>query len=363
MFTQFWLFQESITRSVYLTHDYVLGLWVNRFAWINWIPWDSMYQCALQGKLPLFPYAGNWKSKNKYGGGRFIAEDIHFQFSQWLWLWYFTEETSENENENLYTEASSDNYHQTQKATQSLKSAGVRWWKSRSTGSSCHPVELIKLLKTTHKKWQPVCFREGEEAKSIEQELREELFQSPRIGIENYPSRKAFATHLSDGHSSTFSDLTNGSSRKYATLSLARFEEKGRDKRNKKAAFTITRMKFLLKFQTQKRTQERITVVSCLSSARLQGRQPSLLHDTVHAVICVIHEKVYDKVQREVSKKKLDSLTSVAAVHETRRRKRRGILCRFGGDALNRVIELQEQSLTMMTLVGWKKGRAKLSER
>ena len=27
--------QESITRSVYLTHDYVLGLWVNRFAWIN----------------------------------------------------------------------------------------------------------------------------------------------------------------------------------------------------------------------------------------------------------------------------------------------------------------------------------------
>ena len=33
----------------------------------------------------------------------------------------------------------------------------------------------------------------------------------------------------------------------------------------------------------------------------------------VHAVISVIHEKVYDKIQREVSKKKLDSLTSVAA--------------------------------------------------
>ena len=30
------LFQESITRSVYL----VLGWWVNRFAWINWIPRD-----------------------------------------------------------------------------------------------------------------------------------------------------------------------------------------------------------------------------------------------------------------------------------------------------------------------------------
>ena len=63
-------------------------------------------------------------------------------------------DTSENENENIHTEASSDNCHQTQKAVQSLKSAGVRRCQSRSTGSSCHPVELelIKLLKTTHKK-------------------------------------------------------------------------------------------------------------------------------------------------------------------------------------------------------------------
>ena len=66
-------------------------------------------------------------------------------------------------------------------------------------------------------------------SKGHEQELREKLLQSPRIGIENYPSRKAFATHLSDNHLSTFSDLTNGLSRKYATLCHARFEEKGRD--------------------------------------------------------------------------------------------------------------------------------------
>ena len=38
-------------------------------------------------------------------------------------------------------------------------------------------------------------------------------------------------------------------------------------------------------------------------------------------VISVIHEKVYDKVQKEVSKKKLDSLTSVPAVHESQRPK------------------------------------------
>ena len=75
-------------------------------------------------------------------------------------------------------------------------------------------------------------------------------------------------------------------------------------------------MKFLLNFQTQKTTQERIIVESFLLSARLQVQQPSLLHDTVHAVVSVIHEKVYDKAQREVSKKKLDALTSVAAVHE-----------------------------------------------
>ena len=96
---------------------------------------------------------------------------------------------------------------------------------------------------------------------------------------------------------------------------------KGRDQKNKKAAFTVARMKFLLNFQTQKTTQERIIVEIFLLSARLQVRQPSLLHDTLHAVIIVIHEKVYDKVQREVSKKKLDSLTSVAAVHESQRPK------------------------------------------
>ena len=105
-------------------------------------------------------------------------------------------------------------------------------------------------------------------------------------------------------------------------------------------------MEFLLDFQTQKITQERIIVDSFLLSARLQVRQSSLRHDTVHAVISVIHEKVYGKVQRDVSKKKLGSLTSVAAVHESQRLKlvdeRGGVFhaCRFGGDALNRVIKL-----------------------
>ena len=142
-------------------------------------------------------------------------------------------------------------------------------------------------------------FSRKRRSKGHEQELREEPLQSPRIGIENYPSWKAFATHLSDSLSSTFSDLTNGFSRKYATLSHVRFEEKGRDKKNRKAAFTVARMKFLLKFQTQKTTQERIIAESFLLSARLQVRQPSPVYDTVHAVISVIHEKVCDKVQKK----------------------------------------------------------------
>ena len=61
--------------------------------------------------------------------------------------------------------------------------------------------------------------------------------------IKKYPSRKAFATHLSDSHSSAISDLTNGFSRKYATLSDARVKEKGRDKKKKKADFAVARMK------------------------------------------------------------------------------------------------------------------------
>ena len=73
-------------------------------------------------------------------------------------------------------------------------------------------------------------------------------------------------------------------------------------------------MKFLLNFQAQKTTQEGIIVESFFLSARVQVRQSSLLHDTVH-------ENVYDKVQREVSKNKLDLLTSVAAVHESQRPK------------------------------------------
>ena len=72
------------------------------------------------------------------------------------------------------------------------------------------PINWIKMSsrrtdQTTENNLQVMAaclFSRKRRSKGHEQELREELLQSPRIGIENYPSRKAFATHSSDSHSS-----------------------------------------------------------------------------------------------------------------------------------------------------------------
>ena len=91
---------------------------------------------------------------------------------------------------------------------------------------------------------------------------------------------------------------------------MLRFKEKDRDKKNKKAAFTVACMKFLLNFQAQKTTQERIIVERFSSSA---PSTTTFTPETVHAVISVIHEKVYEIIQIEVSRKKLESSTNVGS--------------------------------------------------
>ena len=109
---------------------------------------------------------------------------------------------------------------------------------------------------------------------------------------------------------------------------MQRFKEKDRDKKNKKAAFTVAWMKFLLSFQAQKTTQERI-IVERFSSSAPSTTTFTPESETVHAVISVIHEKVYDIIQIEVSRKKLESSTSVAGCSskaETGRGKRQSIL-------------------------------------
>ena len=108
---------------------------------------------------------------------------------------------------------------------------------------------------------------------------------------------------------------------------MLRFKEKDRDKKNKKVAqFTVAWMKFLLNFQAQKTAQERIIVERFSSSA---PSTTTFTLETVHAVISVIHVKVYDIIQIELSRKKLESSTSVASSSskaETQRGKRQGNL-------------------------------------
>ena len=84
---------------------------------------------------------------------------------------------------------------------------------------------------------------------------------------------------------------------------MLRFKEKDRDKRHKRAAFTVACIKFLLNFQAQKTTQDRIILERFSSSA------PSTTNFTPETV----HEKLYDIIQIEVGRKKLESSTSVAS--------------------------------------------------
>ena len=100
---------------------------------------------------------------------------------------------------------------------------------------------------------------------------------------------------------------------------MLRFKEKDKDKKNKKnAAFTVAWMKFLLNFQAQKTTQERIIIVERFSS--LAPSTTTFTPETVHAVISVIHKKVYDIIQIKVSRK------NHRRQPETQRGKRQGIL-------------------------------------
>ena len=89
---------------------------------------------------------------------------------------------------------------------------------------------------------------------------------------------------------------------------MLRFKEKDGDKKSKKAAFTVAWIKFLLNFQAQKTSQERIIVERFFVPNRT-----TFIPETVHAVITVIHEKVYDIIQIEVRRKKLKSSSCVAS--------------------------------------------------
>ena len=84
---------------------------------------------------------------------------------------------------------------------------------------------------------------------------------------------------------------------------------------------------------SKKTTQERI-IVERFSSSAPSSSTTAFTPETVHAVIRVIHENVYDIIQLEVIRKKLESSTSVASSSskaETERKETRYFID-FGGE-------------------------------
>ena len=127
--------QESITRSVYLTHDLRIGVVSQPFCVDQLDPAGfNVFNVPYKENSRFFPTRETRNLKINMAEADLSpttitsssASDSDYDISLRIPL-------------KIYTEASSDNYHQTQKAMQSLKSAGVRRCQSRSTGSVVIP--------------------------------------------------------------------------------------------------------------------------------------------------------------------------------------------------------------------------------
>ena len=74
-------------------------------------------------------------------------------------------------------------------------------------------------------------------------------------------------------------------------------------KKNKKAAFSVAWMRFLVNFQAQKATQERKNI--CRKVFIISPKNDNLhsRDGTCYGVISVVHENVYGIIQREARRK------------------------------------------------------------
>ena len=107
---------------------------------------------------------------------------------------------------------------------------------------------------------------------------------------------------------------------------MLRFKDKDRGKKNKKRGFHCGIYKVSAELSS---TEDNQRENNCRRFSSSSPSTTTFTPETVHAVISVIHEKVYDIIQTEVSRKKLKSSTSVASSSsktEIQRRKRQGIL-------------------------------------
>ncbi|PFX22968.1 hypothetical protein AWC38_SpisGene12497 [Stylophora pistillata] len=189
-----------------------------------------------------------------------------------------------------------------------------------------------------------------EESSKVETEVRATLTDDPRIKLE--PERIKVAEHILDvAQKPLFELLIAGFCRTFSTLVEQAFD---REDKYKKAAFSVSWMKFLASFHPGKPTQERMIFERLLANLSTSPR------DDVHCVVSVIHAIVYEIIHEHVRLRKTKSGTAADGFNGGRcqlLKESDDTLFRYCGAALQRMIKLRKE-----TLAG-KKGRGDLSEK
>ena len=189
----------------------------------------------------------------------------------------------------------------------------------------------------------------SEESSKVETEVRASLKDDPQIKLE--PERIKIVEHILDAsHKQLFELLIAGFCRTFSTLAKQAFD---REDKYKKAAFSVSWMKFLANFHPGKRTQERKILERLLANLSTSSR------DDVHCVVSVIHALLYEIIHEHVRLTKTESETAGDGFNGGRcqlSKESDDTLFRYCGAALQRMIKLRKE-----TLAG-KKGRGDLSK-
>ena len=182
------------------------------------------------------------------------------------------------------------------------------------------------------------------QAAEIKSNIRLQLPENPRIKA--FSERQRFAKHmLSETQRPNFQLLILGFCRKFSTLVTEC--SKLPNKKNRKAAFSVTWMKMLTNFTRGKPLQERLIV-----ERFLVGQQ--FAHEVVHVVLSILHELVYTNVHSQIQMRKTSSLTS-ETFSSRLSPESEDTLNRYCRAALHRMIKLREETLQQ------KKGCGKVS--
>ena len=177
-----------------------------------------------------------------------------------------------------------------------------------------------------------------EESSKVETEVRATLTDDPRIKLE--PERIKVAEHILDvAQKPLFELLIAGFCRTFSTLVERAFD---REDKYKKAAFSVSWMKFLASFHPGKPTQERMIFERLLANLRTSPR------DDVHCVVSVIHAIVYEIIHEHVRLRKTKSGTAADGFNGGRcqlLKESDDTLFRYCGAALQRMIKLRKETL------------------